>query len=186
MPNQRSASETETGCERGHMSKRDDTSLVSACNRALSRVGSDNALVSRGLAELLDLTPLTLWIKMLDGVLTPLIPRSTSIPIRKSVTITTATDDQPSIVIEVYQQERPIADDNNKIGRLHVDGIPPSLAGAPKIEVTFDIDANGILNVTAKDLGTGKQLNVRLKCLRGLSLNEIEEELKRAGSAGTS
>ena len=125
--------------------------------------------------QLLDVTPLTLGIKTLGGVLTPMIPRNTTIPSRKSETYTTAADNQPSVEVEVFQGERPMADDNKKIGSFHLDGITPAPARVPKIEVTFEIDANGVLSVTAKDLGTQKQQSIRIEGSSGMTKDEVEK-----------
>jgi molecular chaperone DnaK len=125
--------------------------------------------------QLLDVTPLTLGIKTLGGVLTPMITRNTTIPTRKSETFTTAADNQPSVEVEVFQGERPMADDNKKIGSFHLDGITPAPARVPKIEVTFEIDANGVLSVTAKDMGTQKQQSIRIEGSSGLSKDEVEK-----------
>ena len=124
--------------------------------------------------QLLDVTPLTLGVKTLGGVLTPMIPRNTTIPKKATEIFTTAADNQPSVEVEVYQGERPMADDNKKIGSFHLDGITPAPARVPKIEVTFEIDANGVLSVTAKDLGTGKQQSIRIEGASGLSKEEVE------------
>jgi len=124
--------------------------------------------------QLLDVTPLTLGIKTLGGVLTPMITRNTTIPSRKSEIYTTAADSQPSVEVEVFQGERPMADDNKKIGSFHLDGITPAPARVPKIEVTFEIDANGVLSVTAKDMGTQKQQTIRIEGSSGMSKDEVE------------
>jgi len=124
---------------------------------------------------LLDVTPLSLGIETLGGVMTRLIESNTTIPTRKSETFSTASDNQPSVEIHVLQGERPMARDNRTIGRFHLDGIPPAPRGIPQVEVTFDIDANGILHVTAKDKATGKSQNIRIEASSGLS----EEEIKR-------
>ncbi|WP_439631131.1 molecular chaperone DnaK [Gemmata sp.] len=124
--------------------------------------------------QLLDVTPLTLGIKTLGGVLTPMITRNTTIPTRKSETYTTAADNQPSVEVEVYQGERPMADDNKKIGSFHLDGIQPAPARVPKIEVTFELDANGVLSVVAKDLGTNKQQSIRIEGSSGMTKEEVE------------
>jgi len=122
---------------------------------------------------LLDVTPLSLGIETLGGVLTRLIESNTTIPTKKSETFSTAADSQPSVEIHVLQGERPMAKDNRTIGRFHLDGIPPAQRGVPQIEVTFDIDANGILNVSAKDKGTGKEQKIRIEASSGLTDAEI-------------
>jgi len=124
---------------------------------------------------LLDVTPLSLGIETLGGVCTKLIEANTTIPTKKSETFSTAADNQPSVEIHVLQGERPMAKDNKSIGRFHLDGIPPAPRGVPQIEVTFDIDANGILNVSAKDKGTGKEQKIRIEASSGLSEEEIEK-----------
>ena len=124
---------------------------------------------------LLDVTPLSLGIETLGGVMTKLIDANTTIPTRKSEVFSTAVDNQPSVEIHVLQGERPMAKDNKTIGRFHLDGIPAAMRGVPQIEVTFDIDANGILNVSAKDKGTGKEQSIRIEASSGLS----DEEIKR-------
>jgi molecular chaperone DnaK len=124
---------------------------------------------------LLDVTPLSLGIETMGGIMTKLIDANTTIPTRKSETFSTASDNQPSVEINVLQGERPMARDNKTLGRFILDGIPPAPRGLPQIEVTFDIDANGILHVTAKDKGTGKQQNIRIEAGSGLSKEEIEK-----------
>ncbi len=123
---------------------------------------------------MLDVTPLTLGIETLGGVMTPMIPANTTIPTKKSEIFSTAADNQTSVEIHVLQGERPLAKDNRSLGRFHLDGIPPAPRGVPQIEVTFDIDANGILSVSAKDKATGKEQNIRIESSSGLSKEEIE------------
>lgn len=129
---------------------------------------------------LLDVTPLTFGIETLGGISTPLISRNTTIPTSKSQVFSTAADNQPSVEIHVLQGEREMAADNKTLGRFILDGIPPSPRGIPQIEVTFDIDANGILNVTAKDKATGKSQSIRIEASSGLSKEEIEKMKKDA------
>ncbi len=129
---------------------------------------------------LLDVTPLSLGIETLGGVMTTLITRNTTIPTRKSETFSTAADSQPSVEVHVMQGERPMARDNRTLGKFHLDGIPPAPRGVPQIEVTFDIDANGIVNVSAKDKGTGKEQKITITATSGLSKDEVERMVKDA------
>ncbi len=129
---------------------------------------------------LLDVTPLSLGIETLGNIFTRLIERNTTIPTKKSEIFSTAADNQASVEIHVLQGERDMAKDNRTIGRFHLDGIPPAMRGIPQIEVTFDIDANGILNVSAKDKATSKEQNIRIEASSGLSENEIQGMVKDA------
>ena len=129
---------------------------------------------------LLDVTPLSLGIETLGGVTTKLIDRNTTIPTKKSEVFSTAADNQPSVDIHVLQGERNMAADNKSIGRFRLDGIAPAPRGVPQIEVTFDIDANGILSVTAKDLGTGKEQKITITASSGLSEEEIQKMVNDA------
>src|SRR5689334_11509898 len=129
---------------------------------------------------LLDVTPLTLSIETLGGVSTPMIPRNTTIPTKKTETFSTAADSQTSVEVHVLQGERPMAGQNRTLGKFHLTGIPPAPRGVPQIEVTFDIDANGILNVTAKDVATGKDQKITITSSSGLSKEEVDRMAKDA------
>jgi molecular chaperone DnaK len=129
---------------------------------------------------LLDVTPLSLGIETLGAVMTVLIERNTTIPIRKTEVFSTAEDNQTAVDIHVLQGERPMANDNMTLGRFRLDGIPPAPRGVPQIEVTFDIDANGILNVAAKDKATGKEQNVTITATTNLSDNDVERMVGQA------
>src|SRR2546422_3301843 len=133
---------------------------------------------------LLDVTPLSLGIETLGGVMTTLIPRNTTIPTRKSETFSTAADSQTSVEVHVLQGERPLARDNRTLGRFQLVGLPPAPRGVPQIEVTFDIDANGMVNVSAKDLGTGKEQKITITASSGLSKEEVERMMKDAEAHG--
>jgi molecular chaperone DnaK len=131
---------------------------------------------------LLDVTPLSLGIETLGGVMTTLITRNTTIPSRKSETFSTAADNQTSVEVHVLQGERPLARDNRTIGRFHLTGLPPAPRGLPQIEVAFDIDANGIVNVSAKDLATGQEQKITISGSGGLSRDEVDRLVKEASS----
>jgi molecular chaperone DnaK len=131
---------------------------------------------------LLDVTPLSLGIETLGGVFTKLIERNTTIPTRKSETFSTASDNQTSVEVHVLQGERPMASDNKTLGKFHLVGIPPAPRGMPQVEVTFDIDANGIVNVSAKDMGTGREQKITITASSGLSKDEIDRMMREAES----
>jgi len=131
---------------------------------------------------LLDVTPLSLGIETLGGVFTKLIERNTTIPTRKSEIFSTASDNQTSVEVHVLQGERPMAGDNRTLGKFHLVGIPPAPRGMPQIEVTFDIDANGIVNVSAKDMGTGREQKITITASSGLSKDEIDKMMRDAES----
>lgn len=131
---------------------------------------------------LLDVTPLSLGIETLGGVATPMIAKNTTIPTRKSEVFSTASDNQTSVEVHVLQGERPMASDNKTLGKFHLVGIPPAPRGVPQVEVTFDIDANGIVNVSAKDIGTGREQKITITASSGLSKDEIDKMIKDAES----
>src|SRR5581483_9187471 len=129
---------------------------------------------------LLDVTPLSLGIETLGGVFTRMIDRNTTIPTKKTQTYSTAEDNQNAVTIRVFQGEREMAADNKLLGQFDLVGIPPAPRGVPQIEVTFDIDANGIVHVSAKDLGTGKEQSIKITASSGLSKEEVEKLVKEA------
>ena len=131
---------------------------------------------------LLDVTPLSLGIETLGGVMTTLIQRNTTIPTRKSEIFSTAADNQTSVEVHVLQGERPMARDNRTLGKFHLVGLPPAPRGVPQIEVTFDIDANGIVNVSAKDMATQKEQKITITASSGLSKDEVDKMMKEAES----
>jgi molecular chaperone DnaK len=151
------------------------------------RAGINGAVLSGEVKDvlLLDVTPLTLGIETLGGVFTKMIPRNTTIPTKKAEVFSTASDDQPSVEIHVLQGEREMASANRTLGRFHLDGIPPAPRGVPKVEVTFDIDANGILHVSARDMGTGKQQAITITGHSGLDEKEINRMVKDAEAHST-
>ena len=129
---------------------------------------------------LLDVTPLSLGIETLGGVMTTLIPRNTTIPTKKGEVFSTAADNQSDVEVHVLQGERPLARDNRTLGKFHLGGLPPAPRGQPKVEVTFDVDANGIVNVSAKDQATGKEQTITITSSSGLSKDEVDRLLKEA------
>jgi molecular chaperone DnaK len=131
---------------------------------------------------LLDVTPLSLGIETMGGVMTTLIPRNTTIPTRKSEMFSTAADNQTSVEVHVLQGERPMARDNRPLGKFHLAGLPPAPRGVPQIEVTFDIDANGIVNVSAKDMATQKEQKITITASSGLAKDEVDRMMKEAES----
>jgi molecular chaperone DnaK len=142
--------------------------------------GAQLLLGSKSDVLLLDVTPLSLGIETLGGVFTKLVEKNTTIPTQKKETFSTADDNQNAVTVQVYQGERPMAADNRALGQFNLEGIPPAPRGVPQIEVKFDIDANGILNVSAKDLGTNKEQTVRIEQSSGLSEDEIERRRHEA------
>jgi molecular chaperone DnaK len=154
----------------------DEVVAVGAAVQAAVLTGEKKDIV------LLDVTPLSLGIETLGGVMTVLIPRNTTIPTKKTETFTTAADSQPSVEVHVLQGERPMARDNRTLGRFHLDGIPPAPRGVPQIEVSFDVDANSILNVSARDKATGKQQNITITASSTLTKDEVERMVKDAES----
>src|SRR5207253_2558441 len=142
--------------------------------------GAQLLLGSKSEVLLLDVTPLSLGIETLGGVMTKLIERNTTIPKNQKQVFSTAEDNQPAVTIRVFRGEREMAADNRLLGQFNLEDIPPAPRGLPQIEVTFDIDANGILNVSAKDLGTGKEKKIRIESSSGLSQTEVERMRKEA------
>jgi molecular chaperone DnaK len=163
----------------GKPPKRDVDPMECVATGAAIQAGVLSGDVDRDIV-LLDVTPLTLSIETLGGVATELIPRNTTVPTKKSKVFSTAADNQTTVDIHVLQGERPMATDNKSLGRFHLDGIPPAPRGIPQIEVTFDIDANGILNVKAEDKGTGKEKSIRITGSTKLSDDEISRMKKEA------
>ena len=144
--------------------------------------GAQLLLGSKSEVLLLDVTPLSLGIETLGGVMTKLIERNTTIPVQKKQVFSTAADNQPAVTVRVFQGERELAADNRALGEFNLEGIPPAPRGMPQIEVAFDIDANGILNVSAKDLGTGKEQKIRIESSSGLSKDQVEKMYRDAES----
>ncbi len=152
----------------------DEVVAVGAAIQAAVLSGDANQIL------LLDVTPLTLGLKVEGGLMVPLIKRNTTIPTEQSQTFSTAVDGQPAVTVEVFQGERPMAEDNRRLGNFNLEGIPPAPRGVPQIEVTFKLDANGILNVSAKDKGTGKQQQIQITASTGLDEKQIEKMVKEA------
>ncbi|HHW18290.1 MAG TPA: molecular chaperone DnaK [Firmicutes bacterium] len=174
MPKIQELVRTLTGKEPNRSVNPDEVVAVGAAIQAGVLAGEVKDIV------LLDVTPLTLGVETLGGVMTPIIPRNTTIPVRKSQIFTTTADFQPQVEIHVLQGERQMARDNRSLGRFMLTGIPPAPRGVPQIEVTFDIDANGILNVSAKDLGTGKQQQITIKASTQLPREEVDRLVEEA------
>ena len=165
-----------TGKEPNQSANPDEVVAVGAAVQAGVLAGEVKDIV------LLDVTPLTLGIETLGGVMTPLVPRNTTIPVSKSQVFSTADDNQTAVDIHVLQGERPMAGDNKSLGMFRLDGIPPAMKGMPQIEVTFDIDANGIVNVTAKDKATNKEQKITITNSSNLSEQDIDRMVKEAES----
>ena len=172
------------GCEPSHSLNPDEcVAMGAAVQGGLLQGGGKLAGATGAAAQglvLMDVTPLTLSIETLGGVATPLITRNSMIPTRKSQIFTTAADNQTSVEVHVLQGEREMAADNKTLGRFQLDGIPAARRGVPQIEVTFDIDANGIVNVSAKDLGTGKEQHITITSSTSMSKEDIEKAVKDA------
>src|SRR5262249_21276398 len=144
--------------------------------------GAQLLLGSKSEVLLLDVTPLSLGIETLGGVMTKIIERNTTIPAQKTQTFSTAEDNQTAVTVQVFQGERPMAADNRLLGRFNLEGIPPAPRGMPQVDVTFDIDANGILNVSAKDKATSKEAKIRIESSSGLSKDEVDRMARDAES----
>ena len=176
IPAVQEAVERELGKQPNHSVNPDEAVAMGASIQGGVLAGEDVG----GDVLLLDVTPLSLGIETMGGVMTVLIPRNTTVPTSKSQIFSTAADNQPAVDIRVLQGERPMANDNKELGNFQLNGIAPARRGVPQIEVTFDIDANGIVNVSAKDKGTGKEQNITIQNSNGLSDEEIDRMVREA------